>query len=392
MRARLYSLIILLGLVCASAHANEQAVDSTITKKKFSLDKVLQWPVIGVIYPSLSPETGIAIGAGIQSTWNMPECETPSSMRVMACYTQYRQWYVRANGTYYMGGPTPWSLQFTMQYRDYPDKYFYNRNTFIGNDIPTDTIGYGSRRFNTTIEPLLKLPKNWNIGPMFDFLWEKNWLPDTLQGINTQTLMWGIGFSTLYDTRKGVYYPTKGMFFKFKGFYCEPALGSACRLFKFDADFRHFITLWSPTNYKNEFQRVNGSLIFAYQVRLQAALTDGNNYDIPFQMLPVLGGEEILRGIRANMFRDNTLWAVQTELRFPIYRVIHGTAFASIGDVYNTQNWNWAVPKIGYGLGLRVTVNRAHVNVRFDVARNNIDKNWGDASSYSFYITASEAF
>lgn len=408
MRVRLYSLIILLGLVCTSVYAKKpvteqvadsvaplaQLADSISTKKKFALGDILKWPVIGVIYPSLSPETGIAIGAGIQGTWNMPEATTPSSLRVMACYTQYNQWYIKSNGTFYMGGQLPWMLQFTMQYRDYPDKYYFNRNTFVGNDLPTDTLDFGSRRFNTTIEPLFQLPQHWYVGPMLDLIWENTTLPDSIfpDDNNSNTMMWGVGISTLYDTRKGVYYPTRGMFFKFKGFYCEPKLGCTARVIKLDADFRHFITLWSPKNYENEFQRVNGSLIFAYQVRLQAALTNGDNDNIPFQMLPTLGGDEILRGIRANMFRDNTLWALQSELRFPIYRIIHGVAFASVGDVYNTQNWHWAVPKVGYGLGLRVTVNRAHVNVRIDVARNNIDKSWKDANSYSFYITASEAF
>jgi len=226
---------------------------------------------------------------------------------------------------------------------------------------------------------------------MTDILWERV-DHDSLSNGRAYTTMWGLGVSTQYDTRQGVYYPTKGMLFKFKGFYCEPYLGADCRLWKLDADFRHFITLWTPKNYENDFQRVNGSLIFAYQVRLQAALTDGSNDDIPFQALPTLGGDELLRGIRTNMFRSNTLWAVQTELRYPIYRIIHGVVFASVGDVYNTQNWNWTTPKVGYGLGLRVTVNRAHVNVRFDVARNNIDKDWSKLDSYSFYITASEAF
>jgi len=368
----------------------QQLIDST-QRKKFSLNNVLKWPVLGVIYPSLSPETGIAIGAGIQGTWNMPNESTPSSLRVMGCYTQYQQWYIKTTGSFYMGGKTPWQLQFSMQYRDYPDKYYYNPQG-IGNMMPTDTLGYGSQRFICTLEPLFKLPHHWSVGPMADFLWEQTSLPDSIHYGKISTTMWGLGVSTQYDTRQGVYYPTKGMYFKFKGFYCEPVLGSDCRLWKLDADFRHFILLWQPTHFDNDFQRVNGSLIFAYQVKLQAALTGGNNDDIPFQMLPTLGGDEVLRGIRTNMFRDNTLWAVQTELRFPIYRVIHGVAFASVGDVYNTQQWHWDIPKIGYGLGLRVTVNRAHVNVRIDAARNNLEKDWSKFSTYSFYITASEAF
>jgi len=388
MRNRFLILLCALSMACTSVCAitvtDTISVDTVGKKTKFTFDNILKWPVIGIIYPGLSPETGVSIGAGIQGVWNMPGATTPSSLRVMGCYTQYQQWRIQTTGSFYMGGKVPWLLQFTMQYRDYPDKYYG-----IGNDPGREPIDYGSKRFNATIEPLFQLPQHWSMGPMAEFMWERTNLSDTLEG-SFNTLMWGMGVSTLYDTRQGVYFPTKGMFFKFKGFYCEPYLGASCRLWKLDADFRHFITLWSPKNAKNDFQRVNGSLIFAYQVKLQAALTNGDNLDIPFQMLPTLGGDEILRGIRTNMFRDDTLWAVQTELRYPIYRIIHGVVFASIGDVYNTQHWHWATPKVGYGLGLRVTINRAHVNVRFDVARNNLEKSWKDG--YSFYITASEAF
>jgi len=389
---KLFLILCTLMMACTHMHAiiltdTIPSADSTKVKKKFSLDNILKWPVIGVIYPSLSPETGIAIGLGLQGTWHMAKVDKPSFIRLTGCYTQYNQWKLQSTGALYFGGTTPWMLQFSLQYRDYPD-YFYG----IGNEPDFAPIGYDSKRFNTTIEPLFPLPKNWSLGPIVDFLWEKTNLNDSILTGNFNTLMWGMGISSLYDTRKGMYYPTKGMYFKFKGFYCEPKLGSTCRTFTLDADYRHFITLCSPKKYDNEFQRVNGSLIFAYQVRLQTVLTDGNNDDIPFQMLPTLGGDELLRGIRANMFRDNTLWAVQTELRFPIYRIIHGTAFAGVGDVYNTQAWHWTTPKVGYGLGLRATINRNHVNLRFDVARNNLDQSWSDISSYSFYITASEAF
>jgi hypothetical protein len=78
--------------------------------------------------------------------------------------------------------------------------------------------------------------------------------------------------------------------------------------------------------------------------------------------------------------------AVQTELRIPIWRFLKGSIFSSIGDVYNLDDWQWSIPKIGYGAGLRVALNKAKVNVRFDVARQNYDNNW------SFYLTIKEAF
>jgi hypothetical protein len=92
------------------------------------------------------------------------------------------------------------------------------------------------------------------------------------------------------------------------------------------------------------------------------------------------------------MFTDNAMMALQAEFRFPIWRFIRIHAFAVIRDVYNTEHWNWATPKIGYGLGLRVGINKAKINIRFDIARNNIYKEWNTLNSYSFYLTATEAF
>jgi len=350
---------------------------------------MMQWPVIGIIYPSLSPETGWAGGIGLQGCWNMPgEENLPSTIRFMGSYTQYKQWKVQTQGSFYMGGEIPWVLHFNVQYRDWPDQYFG-----IGNTMQ-QAKDYASKRASFTLEPLIRLPRHWNVGPMADFLWEKNNLPnvDTTYHGSNNTLMWGIGISSQYDTRDVINYPTRGMLFNFKGFYCEPALGSSCRLWKLDADFRHHVTLWQPKEFESDFERVNKALVFSYQIRMQAAFSTSPTEEIPFQMLPTLGGDEILRGIRANTFRDNLLWAVQSELRFPIYSILRGTVFASVGDVYNTDHWHWATPKVGYGLGLRLAINKAHVNVRFDIARNNIDKSWGDWDSYSFYITASEAF
>ena len=131
--------------------------------------------------------------------------------------------------------------------------------------------------------------------------------------------------------------------------------------------------------------------MWCYQVRaaIAASLTPG---EIPFQMLPTFGGQDLVRGIPYGMFRDNTMVGLQTELRFPIWRWIRACAFVGAGDVYDYTHWQWSRPKIGYGLGLRLTINRAKINIRADVARNNIYPSWGDIKGYGFYLTATEAF
>ena len=139
--------------------------------------------------------------------------------------------------------------------------------------------------------------------------------------------------------------------------------------FNFQIDLRHYIPLYRE-------------LILAWNFRSEIAV--GNN--VPFQLLPTIGGQDLVRGIRQNKFKDNTLFALQTELRIPIWRFLKSAVFASIGDVYNYNNWHWATPKIGYGVGLRACIHQAKTNIRFDVARQNYSNDW------SFYFTVKEAF
>ncbi len=379
MNARKHIALSLLAFVCIQVHAD---------KLTDAADKVMQWPVIGLIYPTYAPETNWSFCAGIQGTFTIPGAPGPSSITSMGGYTLNHQWRVQSVGYLYMGGKTPWALQYEFQYRDYPDEYYGIGNT------EKPCYNYDSRRANFQLQPMVSIANYAYLGPLVDFLWETtnlNHVNPDYKG-RDKTLMWGLGFVSQLDTRDFTYYPSKGIMCKFYAAYYEPKLGSDYRMCKLDLDFRHYVTLWKPKDEKDDFKRINKSLIFAYEFKGTAALSGDPIADMPFQMMSTIGGQDLVRGVRSNMFRDNVLLALQGELRFPIYSILRGTLFAGIGDVYNTDNWNWTTPKVGYGLGLRLAVNKAHIDIRFDVARNNLEKDWSDAGSYSFYITAREAF
>lgn len=344
----------------------EETTDSLST-----WDKVLNWPVIGVPVVTHSPETNWGFGAGIQGYFKMPEADKTSIVYGDGCYTLNKQYYISVGGTFYFGGKTPWFLSFRGGYRNYPD-VFYG----LGNTITEDRKkgkSFDSQRGTAHVEAQLYLPAHWSIGPLFSFIHERSTLSEY-----PYTLMWGLGVVTQYDTRDVLYYPSDGLFFKASVTHFDKALGSTARVTYLKADLRHFV----PLPY---------TIVFAWQFTTEWALSDDIS-SIPFRCLPTLGGQDLVRGVRRNMFTDNAMMALQAEFRFPIWRFIRIHAFAGIGDVYNTDHWNWATPKIGYGLGLRVGINKAKVNVRFDVARNNIYKEWNTLDSWSFYLTATEAF
>ena len=107
--------------------------------------------------------------------------------------------------------------------------------------------------------------------------------------------------------------------------------------------------------------------------------------DAPFLLLPLLGGADRMRGYRKGRFRDDMLWAAQTEYRLPLFWRFKGTAFTSAGEV---------APRVGptlfenvelaAGLGARFQLTDSGLHGRLDVAYSR--------TGVEFYISVGEAF
>ena len=112
-------------------------------------------------------------------------------------------------------------------------------------------------------------------------------------------VMFGVGVLSVYDTRDNLFYPQKyGNFFKVAFLNYNKFIGSSFNVNSFNVDFRQYL----PTFL---------SQMFVYQLYLDCRL--GN--DIPFQMLPSVGGVDNMRGFREKIFVDNTFFQFQTEYR-----------------------------------------------------------------------------
>lgn len=181
--------------------------------------------------------------------------------------------------------------------------------------------------------------------------------------------MWGLGLQFMYDSRDNMFYPQKfSNFLKFNATTYNKALGSSYSFTGLSLDFRQYIPTWLGQ-------------VFAWQVKFETAL--GN--ELPFQMLPTIGGSDNIRGIRERKFIDNTMFECQVEYRIPIWWRFKAAVFCSVGDVFDIYNPEIVKPKVAYGAGLRCRLNDARVHLRVDVAGNN----YGE---WKFYITATEAF
>lgn len=340
------------------------------------IDSVLNLPAMGVPIINYSPETDWVFGAAAQGYFRTCKEVPTSIVQLDGAYSLKQQWYVNTSGVIYLGGNHPWQVAFNGGYRDYPDLW-YERGNGAGNEAGKTGVRYIGKRGKARMEGLWQVAHAWRIGGKVDFVYETNNLPT-----DNRILQWGLGVVAQYDSRDVVFYPTRGLLFKTEVLYYEPYLGSTSRLGTWGVDLRQFIPVpLTPTH----------TMVIAWQLASRWVLSD-HNETIPYLMLPTIGGADLIRGVRANMFRDNAMMALQAEVRLPVYSILHATVFAGVGDVYNTSDWQWAIPKVGYGLGLRLCINRAKVNIRADVARNNLNNNWRDINSYAFYLTATEAF
>ena len=366
-----------------------------------SLDSLLNLPAMGIPVVNYSPESTWEFGAAAQGYFRLPNQERSSIVQLDGTYSLKNQWYVNVQGNLYFGNRNlgggsraveGWQLQFRAGYSDrpatyygtYDDPHFANEGN-MGIGMLRQGTPYQLQRGYLHMQAPIYLSKEWAVGPMLDFLLA-NFDISTRYTTKRPLVQTALGIVALYDTRDNVFYPTKGLFCKVSA--------SAAWTSKVDilegqqatingvlaADLRQYISLLHD-------------LVLAWQLKGQFLLSPYLISHLTlYPMLPRFGGQDGIRGVNSDMFRDDIMMAFQTELRIPIWSVFRAAVFAGVGDVYDFHNWHWAIPKVGYGVGLRAAINKAKVNIRFDIARSNVDPRWNNINAYSFYLTATEAF
>jgi hypothetical protein len=366
-----------------------------------SLDSLLNLPAMGIPVINYSPESTWEFGAAAQGYFRLPNQERTSIVQLDGTYSLNHQWYINAQGNLYFGSPDSgvpkhkspsWQLQFRAGYSNRPATYYgtYNDPHFanegnMGVGMLRKGTPYELQRGYLNVQAPIYTGKHFAIGPMTDIQVAQYNIKD-IYSTTKPLVQIGLGAVAQYDSRDNVFYPTRGIFFKASAAAAWtnkrdiPEGQQATINGLLSADLRQYISL--PHD-----------LVIAWQLKGQFMLSEYYISHLTlYPMQPRLGGQDGLRGINSDMFRDDIMMAFQAELRIPIWSIFRATVFAGIGDVYDFHNWHWDVPKVGYGVGLRAAINKAKVNIRFDVARSNVDPRWNNINAYSFYLTATEAF
>lgn len=327
-------------------------------------------------YASYQQETSLAPGFAGGYYFKSKDVSRISSISGSAIYTFRNQFLLNvAPKIYFNNGK--WFLYSNLSIRNYPDYYFG-----IGNEPNNTKQSFTSQNTTLLLQPQYIISKCLFVGGLFSIRSESV-LTDTTFKSNKASIYnqfgssgWNpffqlnVGFVVAYDSRDNQFYPQQGTFAKAAFSISKAGWGSTYSLQELTFDFRCYLPLFATH-------------VLATQV-YYAGTFGGSG--IPFQVLPTLGGCDLMRGFRQGMYRDNILMFLQSEYRLPIYKRLKAALFCAAGDVMNNSDYRIDKLKVAYGAGLRYRLNDARAHLRLDFAKNN----YGD--ELQFYLTVTEAF
>jgi outer membrane protein assembly factor BamA len=152
-------------------------------------------------------------------------------------------------------------------------------------------------------------------------------------------------------------YPTSGGYYRLSAATFRDRDYSRYSFRRVEADVEQYIPL------------VHKNWILALRGRAALSKTDAGQ-EVPFYLLPALGGPTTLRGFLDYRFRDRDLLLLNAEYRWPIFRAMDGALFYDAGTVAATPGALSARRlKTDYGMGVRLHSSTRTV-VRLDVARS----------------------
>jgi outer membrane protein assembly factor BamA len=294
----------------------------------------------------------------------------PSTVSPLFLITQKSQLLARLSGDVYSPGAA-WRFTGRVGYARFPDLLWG-----VGNDTPDEAEEkYTPRTLDSGLGLQRLLPRDWFVGA--DVTWARRTIQDVEEGglIDTGQVpgtedgrIVGAGLKLRRDTRDRTISPTHGGTLEIAGRSHREELGSDFEFDEWSVDLRHYVPV--------------GRLVLAG--RAFGVFTASGAP--PFDRLPALGGDTLLRGTYAGRYRDRHLAALQLEARIPVWWRLGAVAFGAIGQVAaepDRFSGDGLHPALGFGFRFRPR-EEDRTNLRFD---------WGLGDTGSaFYFALGEAF
>lgn len=320
------------------------------------------------------PETQIAGGLAFLSYFRIgsdfPLHIRPSTLATTLTYTQQKQFIWQLFPEFYLDNEK-YHLVGELEYYYYPN-YFYG----IGNDTPEDAReGYTSTTVRFRSDLQREIANRLYMG--FVYHYERTEIEDSEEdGIlesedvpgSSSSMASGIGLSLNLDTRDNAFYPSKGGLYQFSAVSFDRMFSSRFQFIRHTLDLRKYIPLW----------RTHVLALQGYSNVIYG--------EAPFEMLSLMGGKKLMRGLFEGRYRDNAMVVAQGEYRLPLWWRFGAVAFAGVGDVARrVQDFEPEDFKFTYGGGLRFSINpQEKINARLDVGRSK--------DLTGFYFTIGEAY
>lgn len=150
-----------------------------------------------------------------------------------------------------------------------------------------------------------------------------------------------ITFKRILDSRDNYASPSEGKRIKYS---VESAgYGGDFEFMKYSAEYRYYYKFGNSKN--------------VLAVDIAAGYSDG---DLPLSQRFTVGGSNTLRGYETNQFRGESMLRGTVEYRVPVIKRVQVVPFADYGYawdhiVYDEDDFDLSLMKLGYGVGLRVT-------------------------------------
>lgn len=358
-------IIFLLLLFSFKLYAEEMAKQK---KEKKRTHGIVGFPI--VFY---TPETRFAGGAaGLYYYYSSSDSHDlrPNQFGIAGYYTQNRQYFIGAyTEQYYQGEKI--NLAISSNVTKFPDKFWG-----IGYDTEADfEEQYTPLEFTFRTSLLWETYSNFYVGALYHFAIlgmreteEGGFLAaGDIPGSEGTTVSGG-GIHFIGDRRDNIFSTSSGYLFQLKAAVYRKELGSGENFSQLEFDYRQFFHLMKQHVCAIEYKMtVSGGIV-------------------PFQLLPRMGGSDLMRGYYKGRYRDKQYIAFQSEYRFPIFWRFRGVLFGGIGQVMPTLDaFDFDGVKMTGGAGIRFVWDKEQrINIRFDVGIAD--------GGVEYYLNVKEAF
>ena len=392
---KIYPLFLLIGLHLNAISQTKQAIDTTQkdlmevlvklfnSKAKTSEEKKLNFSFVPAAgYAMHTGWAGMITGnVGFYNGGNANGLQKISSVLMDVTYTENRQIMVPLYANIWTKG-NKYNILIDHRFIKYPSKVFGLEDQ---RDIPDGYfVDYNGMKLHQTV--LRNLSPNFYVGLGYylDALWNVREL-DPPAGFKTAFQEYGIQnkntaagpvFQILYDSRLNTINPLNGMYASVAYRNNLKWMGSDTHWQSLQLDLRKYVRFPAHSNNTLAFWNLNWFTL---------------NGRPPFLMLPSNGWDDSYnsgRGYIQGRFRGRNMLYAETEYRFNItHNGLLGATMFINGQTYSSNTFsNYNPVKIGYGLGLRIKLNK------FSGANICVDYGFGKNGSRGFAVNLGEIF